>query len=70
MVDWKAFINGFSVGLFIVVLIIDWDNIVIIRMMAGGVVLLYGMMVFTLSRRTESKKEQIERKVREAWEVK
>ena len=68
--NWKSFINGFSVGLFIVVLIIDWDNIVIIRMMAGGVVLLYGMMVYTLSRRTESKKEQIERKVREAWEVK
>ena len=71
--NWRAFANGFSAGLFIVVLFTNWDNIGVIRFMAAGVVLLYAMLVYSFSKREENikelgKKEKMEETIKKAWE--
>jgi phosphotransferase system glucose/maltose/N-acetylglucosamine-specific IIC component len=65
--NWKAFANGFSTGLFIIVLVNNWDNIFVIRTMAVGVVVLYGILMYGYIKRVEekqtlTKKEKIEKK--------
>jgi predicted membrane protein len=71
--NWKAFANGFSTGLFIIVLVNNWDNIFVIRTMAVGVVVLYGILMYGYIKRVEekqtlTKKEKIEETIKKAWE--
>lgn len=74
-VNWRAFANGFSVGLFLVVLSTNWDNIFVIRTMAVGIVTLYGILMYAYMQRAESRDVKVKYKkgnadeiVKKAWE--